>query len=165
MNPLFPVLESDDVLAISRMKVDQSAEDDNGRTPLHRAVAAGATDCALWLLDQSTEAMDRKDRQGETPLMRAAWLGNQVLVEALLERGANVGLASLTGGTALHHAYGGGKASASLRESLVKSGADPTATDASGKTPEQWTAYADVLRVGETFGRASRSGVLSLKRR
>jgi ankyrin repeat protein len=47
------------------------------------------------------------DREGQSPLMRAAFKGNHQVVQLLLKRGADVGLRSVAGQTALHRASAG----------------------------------------------------------
>lgn len=170
MNDLNSILNSDDVLALTSASVDQTQVDVNGRTPLHRAVAAGATDCALWLIDQSKDAINVADNQGETPLMRAAWLGNATLVEALIARGADLNAQSLTGGSALHHAHSGTHAhpkgsGQQVIQQLVEAGADTELLDNAGKRPQDWASYGQAIAEGNKFLNPPKPRTLSLKRR
>ncbi len=53
-------------------------------------------------------AINTRDRSDRTPLMLAANAGHLVLTRSLLERGADVGVVTRYGDTALHYAAGGG---------------------------------------------------------
>lgn len=164
MKNLKDILQSDDVLALSAMELDQNQRDANGRTPLHQAVAANATDSALWLLDTGKAPINQADLHGETPLMRAAWTGNAALVEALIERGADLAAFSRNGGTALHFAYASPSPSQAVIAHLVDAGANPQALDSDGKQPEDWSAYGQAIKEGASFGKPARSRTLRLRR-
>ena len=56
--------------------------------PLHWAAEQGHTDLVLFLLDHGAGVDDRSDG-GETPLMRASWMGHGQIVQLLLARGAD----------------------------------------------------------------------------
>lgn len=176
LNPtLLQAALSDDVRALAALRADVQAQgadrDANGRSLLHVAVAAGAVDTALWLIDSRAIAVDQADNQGETPLMRAAWLGQVAVVGALLEKGASLSATSHAGGTALHYAYEGGTAGAPSVQVLLDAGADPQAVDRSGRVPSSWASSAEareeaakMLTDGQVGGPAPR-GRLSLRRR
>lgn len=164
MNNLNDTLTSDNVLALSRLNLNQDQRDGNGRTPLHQAVAANATDSALWMLDTGQAPVNAADLQGETPLMRAAWLGNSTLVGALLERGADLAAFSRTGGTALHFAHAASSPSKAVIEQLLEAGANPEALDSDGKRPDDWAAYGQAIKEGASLGKPARGRILRLKR-
>jgi ankyrin repeat protein len=71
-------------------EVDLGVVDDDGRTPLHRAIDAGAEDAGRLLVDAGAD-VNRPDRWGNTPLWRAVYqvCDTAALVELLLERGAD----------------------------------------------------------------------------
>ena len=87
--------------------------------------------------------VNHKEKQGITPLMTAAWIGHQALVEALLKRGADVDARSDTGGTALNTAAGQGNTEVVLM--LLQAGADLEAQDAHGMTALLHAAWQNRL--------------------
>ena len=68
---------------------------------LLRAVEEGNMPSARAALD-SGEPVDIRDLDGNTPLIRAAFLGNLDLIQVFLERGADVNASNDIGWTALH---------------------------------------------------------------
>lgn len=73
------------------------------------------------------------DRQGNTPLMKAAELGWMASIDPLLDKGAKVNARRRDGATALMLAQGNLNLSAVAR--LIEKGADVNAKDGSGSTP------------------------------
>lgn len=145
-------LIADDVLGLS-LGWSQNPEwkqstDINGRSAVHQAAAENATDCALWMLDQGAP-VDIQDVQGETALMRAAWLGNNEMVRALVQAGADLNCRAATGGTALSYAHAG-KASDALIDFMVASGAQPL-RDRQGRLPEEWRSQREAQAAAEQF--------------
>ena len=149
--PFMSALASDDVSFFIGNPQPREDVDINGRTLLHQAVAANATDVALWMLDNDKPDVNRQDNQGEAPLMRAAWLGNTAVVRELLAAGADPRQTARTGGTALHHVHAGGKNVEPIREALLAAGADPKALDKSGQLPESWASQAEALAQGQAM--------------
>ena len=78
-------------------------------------------------------AVDVQDGGGVTPLMLAAQLADEGLVDALLERGADPNLSDLEGVTALFDAVGCN--SSGIVAKLLTAGARTDITDCDGKTP------------------------------
>lgn len=148
-------VSQDDVISLSRnassLKEHENAKDVNGRGLYHAAVHAQAGDAIAWLNDHRIGSINAADNQGETPLMRAAFLGYKAGVELLLDGGADINATSLNGGTALHSAFAGGKKAVNVIETLVEAGADATALDKDGKKPEQWAQEALSREKGKDF--------------
>lgn len=146
-------ISNDDVISLSRnassLKEHANAKDVNGRGLYHAAVHAQAGDSIAWLNDHKIGSIDAADNQGETPLMRAAFLGYKAGVELLLEGGADIHAQSLNGGTALHSAFAGGKKALNVIESLVEAGADASIVDKDGRKPEQWAQEALLREKGK----------------
>lgn len=143
---LIRAAQSDDVVALhenrSQIQKELGAQDENGRTLVHLAVASNATNAALWLLDNRLADVQKADNQGETPLMRAAWLGQGDVVATLLVHGAKLEAASRAGATALHYAYEGGTPALSVVEQLIVAGAKTDVVDGLGRKPEELAAVA-----------------------
>ncbi|WP_415820568.1 ankyrin repeat domain-containing protein [Bordetella tumbae] len=77
----------------ARGRVDLAAINDaHGQTPLHMAIAMGHNEIAKTILahcGDNPQVLDAPDRQGYTPLMRAAALKNVDLMQALVKAGAS----------------------------------------------------------------------------
>ena len=139
---LIEAIASDNVLSLSchlsAIVAACDVVDVNERGWIHEAVHSGADDSLQWLIDQHIGSVNHGDSQRETPLMRAAWLGNLIAVSMLLEAGADVKAVALTGATALHYAYENNKTPEKVAAALLAAGADPAATTGNGQTPMQW---------------------------
>lgn len=107
--------------------VDICATGSYDRTPLHLAAAYGNPRAAQLILhrDTTTEALDDQSR---TPLGDCA---DPVIVQLLIDHGANVNQADKNGWTPLHHAVAA--CNLEVFKLLLKGGADPyTRTDRDG---------------------------------
>lgn len=171
---LLRAVQSDNVVVLHEnrdlIKSTVAERDQNGRSLLHNAIAAGAVDSSLWLLDTRLSDANAADSQGETPLMRAAWLGQTEVIAALLKAGASLEARAHTGGTALHYAYAGGSVAQAAVDQLLAAGANTVAVDSSGREPSAWGAAAQareeaakLLIDGHVGGAPARSR-LSLRR-
>jgi Ankyrin repeats (3 copies) len=97
-------VQANDVAALERAVrrgADPNARDTFGDVVLFE-VREPAMAAALIRLGADVDVRDRRD--GETPLIRAARLGDVPLVQVLLASGASAGATSLTGRTALDEA-------------------------------------------------------------
>ncbi|KAJ3217992.1 hypothetical protein HDU67_006892 [Dinochytrium kinnereticum] len=85
--------------------------DNDGKTSLHLAVENQHADVVQYLLENSCSiaACDLKDASGTTPLMLAATLGDDAILEILLEKGANRSARNNDGKTAQDLAIAGNK--------------------------------------------------------
>ena len=81
------------------VRVDVNARNNNGETALIRAVENGDSEIVLMLVDALAD-MDIPDNYGNTPLIRASMIGEQ-LFDFLLDLGANVNAQNNDGDTAL----------------------------------------------------------------
>lgn len=121
--------------------------DANVRSPLgssaalHIAALRGERGTASTLLKYGAEK-NALDDAGETPLMKAAQLGHQRVVELLIEAGADINVFGKAldspygrtyGSAALHYAAGRGHHG--IVKALLKHGADVNAQDNRGDTP------------------------------
>ncbi|XP_048661022.1 neurogenic locus notch homolog protein 4 isoform X4 [Marmota marmota marmota] len=106
--------------------------DQAGRTPLHAAVAADAREVCQLLLGSRQTAVDACTEDGTTPLMLAARLAVEDLVEELIAAQADVGARDKWGKTALHWAAAVNNARAA--RSLLQAGADKDAQDSRVRT-------------------------------
>jgi len=139
---------------------DVGREDAKGWTPLHWAVSGGPQDAdemgafpgmcgapamdayvalARLLIEHGAD-VNAKDRQGGTPLHRAASGGQVSLIDVLIEKGARVNATTAVGGTPLHSAARAGRLDAVRR--LLAKGADVNARSARQRTPLHWAVEA-----------------------
>jgi len=127
--------------------IDVNAEDDDGRTPLHRAAWRGHKEVVELLIANGAD-VNAKDGMGATPLHLAA---TKEIVELLIAAGADVnakdGWRDLT---PLHEAAGEGHKE--VAELLIAEGADVNFKNWDNKTPLDLaiqfgkTETADLLR-------------------
>ena len=117
-------------------KVDDdivNVQDYTGRTPLHAAVAADAQGVFQHLLKNRYTNLDAKSNDGTTPLMLAARMAIEGMVEALIEANADVNIADDMGKTALHWAAAVNNVDAV--NVLLKNNANRDAQDNRDETP------------------------------
>ncbi len=106
--------------------------DPRGRTPLHWAVMARATNTTDILL-AAKAPLDAADKRGATVLQIVTSLGEVQLMTRLLAAGADVHLADTSGHTALHQAAR--LPSPEPLQLLLRAGAKPDTRDQTGKSP------------------------------
>ncbi len=116
------------------------SKDEDGRTPLRTAVAAGHTDMARLLLANKAD-VNTKAKDGDTPLHDA--VSNKVMVELLLANGADANI-NENGWTPLHVAARCG--SKDIVELLLANKADVNVKASQGQTPLFEAANKDVAK-------------------
>ncbi len=112
---------------------DPNAQDNTGRTPLHAAVAADAQGVFHILLKNRATNLDAKTFDGTTPLILAARMGIEGVVEKLIESNAEINQADNEAKTALHWAANVNHVDAV--NVLLVNGANRDATDNKEQTP------------------------------
>lgn len=83
---------------------DANSQDNTGRTPLHSAVAADAMGVFQILLRNRVTNLNARMHDGTTPLILAARLAIEGMVEDLINADADINAADNSGKTALHWA-------------------------------------------------------------
>lgn len=83
---------------------DANAQDNTGRTPLHAAVAADALGVFQILLRNRATNLNARMNEGTTPLILAARLAIEGMVQDLISAEADINAADNSGKTALHWA-------------------------------------------------------------
>ncbi len=111
-------------------KADRQKADAYGYNALHYAVRYGTSGDLMDAVDSGIDAKAAA-KDGVTPLMVAARLGNSSFVQALIPM-SNVKAADKDGYTALHYAIDAG--SLPIAKTLILSGADPLAKSKEGDT-------------------------------
>jgi ankyrin repeat protein len=128
---------------------DANAANVFGATALMAATAAEDIDSVRLLLDHGADvnAKPKMDGNGfiwgggRTPLMWAAFLGNESLVELLLQRGAKVNDFTVIGSALGQAAWGG---HATIARSLIDAGAEVDQRDLiANYTPLHWAASSE----------------------
>ena len=112
---------------------DVNAQDNSGRTPLHAAIASDAQGVFHILMKNRATNLNAKTFDGTTPLILAARLAIEGMVDLLIEAEVDVNLADDQGKTALHWA-----ASVNNIEAvnvLLANGANRDAQDNKDETP------------------------------
>lgn len=117
------------------------ARDEDGRTVLHVAAAAGHEAATRAALERCPALVDAADEGGWTPLHSAVSAGHAAVVQALLDAGADVAAKNETAATALH--YAASKDRAELVPVLLAKGASISAVDRTGSNPLHRAASAN----------------------
>ncbi|KAL7828969.1 hypothetical protein SRHO_G00326030 [Serrasalmus rhombeus] len=112
---------------------DPNAHDNMGRTPLHAAVAADAQGVFQILIRNRATELDARMNDGTTPLILAARLAVEGMVEELVHCHADVNAVDDHGKSALHWAAAVNNVEATLV--LLKNGANRDMQDNKEETP------------------------------
>ncbi|MHC4538484.1 MAG: ankyrin repeat domain-containing protein [Planctomycetota bacterium] len=122
----------DKLQSFVRTGTDIDAKDEEGRTPLLRAVTGGHIEAVRFLIESGAD-VNIRDKQGYVPLVHALWGLDSDMVKLLLAKGANVNAKDRSGYTPLHWAVMMG--SKELTELIVEAGGDVNAESNTGETP------------------------------
>lgn len=112
---------------------DANSQDNTGRTPLHAAVAADAMGVFQILLRNRATNLNARMHDGTTPLILAARLAIEGMVEDLINADADINAADNNGKTALHWAAAVNNVDAV--NILLAHGANRDAQDDKDETP------------------------------
>jgi len=154
---------------------------ESGWNAMHHAAVGGREKMLNTMLDACPDLVEVPNRQGWRPLHFAAGFGKAAVIDLLIERGASLQTRNelsteYRGWTPLHRAFrwwlDPNKPNAILH--LLTIGADPTALDASGRTPVDLTsdpcckaavaALADAAAAGQAAACLSRQSPAMLQR-
>ena len=114
-------------------KSDANAQDNTGRTPLHAAVAADAQGVFQILVRHRATNLDARTFDGTTPLILAARLAIEGMVEELIQEQADINATDEAGKSALHWAASVNNVDAV--NVLLANNANRDAQDAKDETP------------------------------
>jgi Notch-like protein len=114
-------------------KSDANAPDNTGRTPLHACVAADAQGVFQILLRHRATNLNAKTNDGTTPLILAARLAIEGMVEELINADADINASDDNGKSALHWAASVNNVEAV--NTLLAHGANRDAQDSKDETP------------------------------
>ncbi|RSM11835.1 hypothetical protein CDV31_006603 [Fusarium ambrosium] len=119
-----------DIQVVDLLPHDQDAQDNEGKTQLHRAALGGDIDQVRLLVNDGA-SVNIADRKGNTPLHYGVTTQNIEISLLIIRFGADVGAQNQLGRAPLHLAV----SSPSLLRTLVDAGADPSIQDVKGDTP------------------------------
>lgn len=122
--------------------VDYRRQNEVGDMPIHLACEVGLLSVVKTLLEKDPSLIEVLGEDGRTPVLCAAFSGEESLFSFVLEKGANIFAQTTTGLTALHQAAHGG--SLSIVKQLVEE--KGLSCDAVGS--EQLTAFHVACRRG-----------------
>ena len=131
------------------LKWPQHATGENykDKTLLRIAIKGGSSEIVKMLLESNTSDIDRKDKNGFTPLMSAAVWANYDIVKLLVSKGADLDIQDNMGNTAIFRAIF--THNDNIFELLIKSGANVDIRNSAGMTPRMMvekSAQGEILR-------------------
>lgn len=116
---------------------------------LHEFIVDGDLDKVKVLIEQDSTLLELKDRSGSTPLIKACQNGNIVMVNFLIDNGADVNASDRWKHTPLTRACGVQEANLPLVQLLINKGADINWQGINGNTPLHWAAYRGNLEIAK----------------
>lgn len=121
--------------------------DEAGFTPLIRAVLFQKKEMAKLLIIEKNADVNIGERNGGTPLIFAASLGQTEIAELLIEKGANVNSVHSNGNTPLIMATA--KGHAEIAKLLIEKGANVNSVGEAGNTPLKFAAGTGLAEVAK----------------
>ncbi|KAM0545028.1 hypothetical protein ACHAPJ_011538 [Fusarium lateritium] len=138
---------------------DQQNDDAHGMTGLHAAVYLGETRWALTIINSAADTqmcLNATCSDGQTPLHWAAKYGRELMVELLVQKGADLNVRDRNGDSPLHVAL---MCSTTHCEGVVKrlvaAGAKSDIRGRKGRTPLAWTIRYGPPSITEMLARSS----------
>jgi ankyrin repeat protein len=126
---------------------DINSKDENGQTPLLRALMGRHIDVVEFLIDNEAD-INTGDKWGYMPLVYALWNMDSDMVKLLLDKGADANAKDTPSGyTSLHWAIMMGNKE--LTEMILDAGADVNVKAKAGATPLDVAAYGVSAAIGE----------------
>jgi ankyrin repeat protein len=133
-------------LALVELLLKEAADpcnlDENGVTPLHRAIKNRHIAIIEFLINQGAN-VNAPDKDGDTPLHFATMQGDADIVQLLLEKGADPNKANKERLTPLHLAAEDGYLT--IVQLLLAKEADPNISDQNGYSALQWAVSSSSL--------------------
>jgi len=123
----------------------ETASHQNGYTELHQVAFMGSANERMVVENAPYDNLNRRDHNGNTPLMWAASEGNEQLVEALLDQGALVNIQNFVGETALFLAAARGFDK--ICALLIENGGDTRLATVDGASPLHMAAACGHLEI------------------
>ncbi len=152
--------DADTLRALARYGVDVDQPLGEGRTALDIAAYRRSGKAVTALLELHADPNGKGDL---TPLMHAAFVGDEGIATALVSAGASVDRSTRYGQTPLMFAALFGRREA--YDALVRLGADENAVDRAGNTPKSLKAYANNADAAEAFLRNASQKLGALAKR
>ena len=137
-----------DVLVIEAMQkacADFGARDAHGGTVLQYAVAACSSNVVQYLIKQHLTDVNSRNVRGETALMTAVYVNDELSTSTLLENGADKSICDNNGDMAIHHAARRGMLP--ILELLFQSIGDVKAKNSIGEQPIHLAAAGNHVNI------------------
>ena len=149
----FLVVTIEDVAACLQSGANPEARDENGWTPLQKAVILNQNPAVIEALLDAGADLKARDKAGRTVLhFAAASNENPAVIAALLDAGANLEARDEDRRTPLHFAANSNENPAVIA-ALLDAGADPKALDKSGRTPWDRAKDREPLKDSDAYWR------------
>ncbi|KAF5862092.1 hypothetical protein ETB97_012157 [Aspergillus alliaceus] len=156
------------LLDIRAVRADINAQNANGDTVLHLAIARFGTIAAIRLLLKAEASTNIKGRQGRTPLLYALYLEQEAVATLLLNKDSDPYSLDNNGSSALHYAIASERISLGFIERLLSAGVDVNWKDEEGHAPLYLAAQRnkrDAIRLLLDYGADLKLGNLQLEKR
>lgn len=116
-------------------KADIDAQNADGDTVLHLAIARFGTVSGIQPLLEAGASTNLKGREGRTPLLYAIYLEQETTTELLLDKGSDPHTLDDRSRSALHYAIAAERSSIGFVERLISADVDVDWKDKEGYTP------------------------------
>lgn len=133
---IFYAIEEKDIIIFRAYlpKVNINAQDCNGLSMLHKAIAFECTEIANSILDHSIN-INIQDDNGQTPLHYLAFFPNYSIARRIISLNGELEIRDAYGNTPLWYAVYNAKGEYNYVELLLQNHANPNAFNSVGKTP------------------------------
>jgi ankyrin repeat protein len=130
---------------VSTGKIDLYPSDNNGWAALRYAALLGNPDIMIKMIKSGNVNVNKRDREGRTPLMTVAWYGTVEAAKILINNGAKINDRDDKGRTPLMYAAANDQNN-DILNLLINNGGDIEARDNSGWTPLMYAVRNEIPR-------------------